>query len=638
MSEKIAPNANSSRGAKLDSTAYRYEVTVDEFPAGLRCEGSVVIVVNKYSSLHGRLQEGSRIVAVNGLPVGDHFEEEELLTLQLPYLLTLEGASQDEPRRETSSASAQEVTPKVFFDVVLMYLSIFIDLFGVTVIAPVVPYLQPIMGFDDLSLGLLTSLYNAASIPGAFLVGRLTRRRGTRGATLFSLGGSCLTLAAQGVLVHMMLSPASDPERPVWFYMFLALRVLAGATGSSMPIAFTYIGMRVPQREKPRYMAFTSVAITLAVMTGPMVGGTLANFTPQFALPFYFGAALAGAGLFVAAGCLGDARSPKTASTEAMPQPVKAIILIAPLKMLSYGSYIILGAAYYMWRFEMSIDEVGATVSLHGVIQSVNAVVLVPRILKRIGAERTVLLGSLLIAAGTATVGFMPTWWSFQLVWSPICGVGFGCCNTGLPVLADRFATQATRATMNACLFAGDQLAMFIVGAVYGSTLSIARELEHGAFFWVAACAFALLQAVALLGIWQLVLEPHAKAKREAAEQVELQRKAAGSRPLPIQRERTPTEADYAAWGKVLVDKLHQRGWLWQQKRAYVENMLDQIIVDLPTDTYQHRMEVLWELHEVIRGFRQKKAQIDDVFTELHLVVGEHHGGEQAQRESARSI
>merc|ERR1719329_859048 len=131
---------------------------------------------------------------------------------------------------------------------------------------------------------------------------------------------------------------------------------------------------------------------------------------------------------------------------------------------MAYASYLMLGPAYYIWRFNMLPSEIGAVVSLHGVVCACLAIFVVSKLMRRLGPEQTYLFGACIMALGMGLVGFMPTWWSFQLLWTPLCGLGFVCLNTGTNVVADKYATQSTRPTMNALLFIMDQLGSFIAG------------------------------------------------------------------------------------------------------------------------------------------------------------------------------
>jgi hypothetical protein len=182
---------------------------------------------------------------------------------------------------------------------------------------------------------------------------------------------------------------------------------------------------------------------------------------------------------------------------------------------------------------------------------------------------------------------------------------------------------------MNAGLFAADQISMFAVGAFFGRLLGLAREQDNGSFFWWGATCFALLQACCLLVVFRMVLMPLYAIKKRDAEEAEKRKRALASRALPdfLKGEGTPSDEDYMEWGKAVLGMLHKRGWLWKKKGAYVRSMMDRFIVDLPTDTYQHRMEVLWEMDETIKRFRQKKLEIDDVFAEMNLIVGEQTFG-----------
>lgn len=598
-----------------------YDVLLEEWPSGFVFEGNVIKVIDRHRKIAELVEVEAVILGVNGDTVdentfADIYDKANAkgnavtLTVQRPVGGTGVQVAGD------GSKPDSEVSKSLLIDILLCYFGVFIDVFGITVTGPVMPFLQPVMGFTDVQLGLVISSYNIACIPGALIIGNIMRARGTRTAALFSLLGSSVTMVAQGLLLHMIIG-YGDPKKPIWYGVFIAIRVVAGLTGSSMPVAMTFVGMKVPQREKPKYMALTAVAITMAVMFGPLVGGTTAQFSPVFALPFYLGGILALFGFAISLSKLGDARPPKQVGKgESMPKAVKAIVAITSLKMLAYSSYIMLGPAYYIWRFNMLPSEVGALVSLHGVYSASMAIFVMPRLMSALGPEGTFLFGACVMTLGMSIVGFMPSWWSFQMVWSPLCGLGFSCLNTGTSVVADRFATQSTRSMMNSSLFIMDQIGSFLAGLIYGQMLEVARENDAGYIFWFTAAAIAGFYALCIFLVWRLILIP---AQRASKDNLEMKAKAdhLAQSSWKFEPDPDPTEAEYLKYGKYLVDLLHSRKYSYMSRRSFVERVLSMFFSELPTDTLEHRMDVIWEKEEMMRQFGKKERDIDDFYAEL---------------------
>jgi MFS family permease len=242
---------------------------------------------------------------------------------------------------------------------------------------------------------------------------------------------------------------------------------------------------------------------------------------------------------------------------------------------------------------------------------------------KRFGPEATLFMGCILMAAGTAAAGFMPTWWSFQLVWSPIVGLGFAFVHTCTSVVSDKFATQGTRPKVHTRLFMMEQGAMFFVGPIYGTMLEVAKTHNKGYYFWLVATGFATLLAILFLLVWRFVIAPATASKKKAGEEKKLAgeqaKLAAGIHQYDFKKESDPTDEDYIAWGKYVVDLLHSRNYLWKQREPYVKRAMDNFLIELPTDTVEHRMEILWEQQEVLSAFnRNRRPDIDRFYDILN--------------------
>jgi len=593
-----------------------YTVVVEEQPAGFRFAGDIVLVVNKYCKLHQTLLPDSRVVKVNDVAVNYDTFEHIYISTPTPLTLTLERPLYIPAGQSTSDPDGEaKMTTKLLTNFMLHYFSVFIDFFGILVTGPVLPYLMPVMGFNEIELGLLTSIYNAASVPGALFCGWLAGRCGTRPAMLFSLFGSAATLLAQGALIQVCVA-SGDPTDRKYFNLFLAIRVLAGLTGSSMPVTMTFIGMKCPPKQKPKYMAMAGVCLTMAVMIGPMVGGTLANFTPQFAVPFYAGGAVALIGFLVALLLLDTARPPsrKGKQRERASKPLVCMTVVSLFIQVIYGAYIIMGVAYYMWRFGMKPEEVGSVLSLHGVIQSVNNVFTVPWLMKRLGQYRAYMLGCLMLVVGTAAVGFMDTWWSFQLIWSPIAGMGWSLARVGTSVICDRFAAPSSKPIVHAVVFTFEQIGLFASGIIYGTLLAFAKENDNGSFFWLPVSGISLVFSFCYLLIWRCVIAPHEKRKKHSEEKAQL---AANQHKIDYVCDDDPSEAEYLEYGRFMVDLLRKRNWYWRSKSFFVKSIVEDLFVELPTDTLDHRMEIVWDVAERAKQAKEALREIDAFYDEL---------------------
>ena len=144
---------------------------------------------------------------------------------------------------------------------------VFIDLLGLTLVLPVLPFRVLELGGTGLWLGLVLAGYSAAQMVAAPLLGRCADRFGRRRMLLLSLVGSTVSLAAMGFASEL--------------WMLLAARIAAGLCGGSIGVAHALAADVSPPSGRTRAMARLGIAIGVAFTVGPLLGaaGGTAGFT-----------------------------------------------------------------------------------------------------------------------------------------------------------------------------------------------------------------------------------------------------------------------------------------------------------------------------------------------------------------------
>merc|ERR1711937_964555 len=122
------------------------------------------------------------------------------------------------------------------------------------------------------------------------------------------------------------------------------------------------------------------------------------------------------------------------------------------------------------------------------------------------------------MAIGASGVGFVNTWWAFQMLWTPFAGIGFSLANTAANIVCDRYATQDTRPTVNALKFSLDQLALMMAGVLYGKLYGVAKVENNGAIMWLPAAGFGFLMALSIIALRKFIPEPYDKLKKQREE------------------------------------------------------------------------------------------------------------------------
>ena len=157
-----------------------------------------------------------------------------------------------------------------------LFLIVFIDLLGFSLILPLLPFYAETFGATPFQIGLLVAAYAAAQLVGAPLLGRLSDRFGRRPVLLISLIGTFI-----GFLI---LGFASS------LWMLFASRLLDGFTGGNISVAQAYITDITDEKDRAKGLGLLGAAFGVGFIIGPAVGGILSVY--GFAVPAFVAAGL----------------------------------------------------------------------------------------------------------------------------------------------------------------------------------------------------------------------------------------------------------------------------------------------------------------------------------------------------------
>ena len=154
----------------------------------------------------------------------------------------------------------------VIFFIMLM------DIIGLSILAPVAPYIVARYSNDALMVTLLTTIYAAAQFAAAPLLGKISDRVGRRPVLLVCVFGSAIGYFIFGV------------GGALWV-LFLA-RLIDGVTGGNISTAAAYIVDVSKPEERAKNFTLMGMAFGLGFILGPALGGALGQLSvdaPMFA-------------------------------------------------------------------------------------------------------------------------------------------------------------------------------------------------------------------------------------------------------------------------------------------------------------------------------------------------------------------
>lgn len=293
-----------------------------------------------------------------------------------------------------------------------IFVTLLIDMIGLGVVIPVGPQLVTQLTGDPLlaarNLGVLIASFSLAQLLAAPVMGTLSDRFGRRPVLLIS---TLLTAASYGLAA---LAPSLA-------WLFLA-RALGGIGGATIGVANAYIAdVSIPQT-RARNFGLAGAAFGLGLIVGPALGGLLGQYGLR--LPYVVAASLAVINFLYGLVVLPESRhrndEPIALSSfiplralsvlgrfPGLPILTAVIICMNLAQQFLTSTWVLHGTVRYGWTTGLN----GLSLAAAGVVSAFVQIALLPRILNRLGNERTVTLGIVLGVFGYVLYGLSSSPW-----------------------------------------------------------------------------------------------------------------------------------------------------------------------------------------------------------------------------------
>ncbi|MFX0138858.1 MAG: MFS transporter, partial [Candidatus Hodarchaeota archaeon] len=155
-------------------------------------------------------------------------------------------------------------------------LSILLDIFGYTMVLPLLPIIAKDFGASDFMIGILISSNALASLIFIPIWGKLSDKYGRKPILVISQAGTCVSFLILGLSNTI--------------YIILFARILDGVFGGQIPVIRAYITDITTPQTRATHMGKIMVGYTLGMTIGPLVGGFFGAIHWRF--PPYFASAL----------------------------------------------------------------------------------------------------------------------------------------------------------------------------------------------------------------------------------------------------------------------------------------------------------------------------------------------------------
>src|SRR5258708_6519477 len=157
-----------------------------------------------------------------------------------------------------------------------IFLIVSVDVLGLTLILPLLPFYAERMGANPTVVGLLVSTYALCQLVAGPMLGRMSDRMGRRPLLLVSQSGTFI-----GFLI---LAFANS------LWLVFVSRIIDGLTAGNLSLAQAYISDVTRPEERARSFGIIGIAFGMGFLIRPAISGILAAYSYQY--PIFAAAAL----------------------------------------------------------------------------------------------------------------------------------------------------------------------------------------------------------------------------------------------------------------------------------------------------------------------------------------------------------
>jgi DHA1 family tetracycline resistance protein-like MFS transporter len=376
-----------------------------------------------------------------------------------------------------------------------------VDTMGFGIVIPILPKLVEkmlggVVAEASTVYGLLLASFSLMSFLFSPVSGALADRYGRR---------PILTLSLLGLTVdYVILANA-----PSVGWLFLG-RIIAGIFSATISVTSAYVADTSPPDRRAANFGFIGVAMGLGLISGPLLGGSLGELGAR--APFWAAAGLAGANCIAAFMLLPESLNPEHRRPFRLrdANPVGTFIIVARSRvivvLLIVGFLMNLAARmlestwvlYTGYRYQWGGFEAGISLAAFGMFFAGAQVVLVRRLVQRIGEWRTLLLGLALGSACFLVFAFAAHGWEVSLNILPYA-IATGISGPALQALATRNMPGDQQGLLQGAL-ASLITATGVLGPLIGSNL-FSYFIGADAPFTFPGAAFVLAAALTLAAL-----------------------------------------------------------------------------------------------------------------------------------------
>ena len=335
-----------------------------------------------------------------------------------------------------------------------IFLIVLVDVFGFTLVLPLLPFYAEHLGASPITVGLLTASFAACQLIAGPILGRISDKVGRRPTLLVSQIGTLIGFVILGFANSLWL-------------LFLS-RIIDGLTAGNLSIAQAYISDVTKPENRTKAFGLIGIAFGAGFLIGPAISGFLSQYGyhwPAFAAMtlsagsiictwFLLREAPRGAEEGERASAVRGGRFSQFGSFFSRPLPRRRLLEFFAFT-LSFST-LIGGLALFLERqFSFGAKQVGFVFAFSGLIGGIVQGGALGRLVKKLGEEKLATVGFISMGVGYFFLGWI---FGIPLLLVAVTVAGFGTAVTR-PALTTLITKSVGRSEQGAALGTSQSLA-----------------------------------------------------------------------------------------------------------------------------------------------------------------------------------
>ena len=316
----------------------------------------------------------------------------------------------------------------------IIFLTVFIDLLGFGLVIPILPTYAKELGASNIQVGFLAGIFSAMNFFFTPFMGSYSDRIGRRPIILLSIAANVIGYLIFGIAGSLTL--------------FVLSRLVNGIGSSNIAAAQAYISDITKPEDRTKYLGMIGAAFGLGFVFGPAAGGFIkAHY--GFEWVGFTAAILCGINFLSAYFFLPESIKEKNPSSpirfvpfrdyaNALQKPLlREILMLWVIYIMAFTMMQTVSAL--LWKEHYGLDEkhIGFVFAMIGIASAVAQGGLVGILSKKLGTNKILLLGCVLMFIGLGIIPLVPKdyFWTGTILWICFIAMGGGCLTPSLQSL-----------------------------------------------------------------------------------------------------------------------------------------------------------------------------------------------------------